>query len=133
MKYGAAVVFGALGMFVSGYVLGFTTAVPDAMRAANLNTDGVAIDETTTFEMAGGVPVQDTGAGDPAAASPSEAEMEAMRLQEIQELKKMIVPLLTDDEIKKIREEASKPARAEVAPSDAVPVALPGEDVPAAP
>ena len=126
MKYGAAVVLGTLGMFVSGYFLGFTSAVPDVMRAANLNNSGSVLDETITFDVNRSAPVSGDEGSDPAVLAESDAQMEALRLQEIEELKKMIVPLLTDDEIKKIREEAGKPAKIEeepsiVAPQEALP------------
>ncbi len=123
MKYGAAVVLGALGMFVSGYILGYSTAVPDAMRAANLNDNGDFIDETMSFEVSGSMPVAGAGAADTEMPAISEKELEEMRLQEIQELKKMIVPLLTDDEIKKFRKDTSKPAPSETAPVEETPPA----------
>jgi hypothetical protein len=121
MKYGAAVVLGALGMFVSGYFLGFTSAVPDVMRAANLNSSGSILDETITFDVNRSAPDSGNEGADPAVLAESDAEMEALRLREIEELKKMIVPLLTDDEIKKIREEAGKPANTEEAPTGLAP------------
>jgi hypothetical protein len=122
MKYGAAVVLGALGMFISGYVLGYSTAVPDVLRAANLNPDGTMKLEDMNFDVSGLIPVSELEPTSTESSPPSEADLEAIRLQEIQELKKMIVPLLTDDEIKKIREEALNTTPAEASPTESLPV-----------
>ncbi len=126
MKYGAAVVLGALGMFISGYVLGYSTAVPDVLRAANLNPDGSSQLDDMTIDISGSIPVSELEPTVAESSPPSEADLEAIRLQEIQELKKMIVPLLTDDEIKKIREEALNAAPADATPGEnSAPVAPP--------
>jgi len=119
MKYGAAVVLGALGMFVSGYFLGYSTAVPDVLRAADINTDDFVLEEDGAIEVSADVPVDGMEADNPDGAPFSEDKMEELRLEEIQEIKKMIVPLLTDDEIKKYRDEAA--ARTDDTPIDAQP------------
>lgn len=131
MKNRVAVVVGALVMFVSGYILGYTTAIPDFLRASVLEIpegEGPAIDDIV-------VDVTDQFGGGP-------LDNEA-NLREIQELKKMIVPMLTDEEIKKIREEAAAAAAEdstkvegeviETPPSDQPNVDPPAEGLPTDP
>jgi hypothetical protein len=108
MKNGAAVVVGALVMFVSGYILGYTTAVPDMLRASALD---IPEGEMSAMDDEMVIDVTDTiGAGNPGdgVSGPDEQTMNnQLQGSELEELKKMIVPMLTDEEIKKIREEAA--------------------------
>ena len=120
MKNGAAVVVGALVMFVSGYFLGYTTAVPDILRASALGDgqddlglgDGVVMDITEEFKNENS---EDSAPIDDSNLVPSTDEMpgdDNMGALELDQLKRMIVPLLTDEEIKKIRAEAAAASQA---------------------
>lgn len=119
MKFGVAIVAGALVMFASGYMLGYTTAVPDVLRATSLDLDepGTLPEDGSaeaTFQGGFEVPLD----GDPAAAVTETNEQ--MVAEEMENLKRMVVPLLTDEEIKRIREEAARAGQAtEAQPSRA--------------
>lgn len=111
MKFGAAVVAGALVMFASGYMLGYTTAVPDVLRATSLDLDelGTLSEDgaaETVIEGEFEVPMVDDPVG---AVTETNEQMVA---EEMDNLKRMIVPLLTDEEIKRIREEVAKAGQA---------------------
>lgn len=129
MKNRVAVVVGALGMFISGYILGYTTAIPDFLRSSVLEIpegEGPAIDDFV-------VDITDQ-ARDPGAVS--ELTNDQANSKEVQELKRMIVPMLTDEEIKKIREEAAAEAAKpkveveETAPIPENPESLSGDNPP---
>src|SRR5690606_6596719 len=109
MKYGAAVVAGALVMFASGYMLGYTTAFPDVLRAASLELDDMdQIPAVEDIESMLEAELEGPTATDPEPGS-GESE-EQFVAAEMEYLKRMIVPLLTDDEIKRIREDIAKSA-----------------------
>jgi hypothetical protein len=117
MKFGVAVVAGAFVMFASGYMLGYTTAVPDVLRATSLDLDelGTLPDDSAenTFQGEFEIPVTEDPAG---AVNETNEQMVA---EEMENLKRMVVPLLTDEEIKRIREEVAKAAAAPEAASPA--------------
>lgn len=112
MKNRVAIVVGALVMFVSGYILGYTTAIPDFLRTSVAempegelpDMDEMVIEGNDQFAI-GTLP----GINTDQAVS-----------QEIQELKRMIVPMLTDEEIKKIREDAAAAVEDSVKPESGV-------------
>lgn len=106
MKYGIAVVVGALVMFASGYMLGYTTALPDILRAASvdgLDLSKIPTDVQLEQVMQGEIDISELGI-----EVDSEAVMdEEIGASELEHLKRMIVPMMTDEEIKRIRAETA--------------------------
>ena len=105
MKYGIAVVVGALVMFASGYMLGYTTALPDILRAASV--DGIDPSKLPVdVALQGEIDLNEMDLGQEAAEEDQLVD-EQLAASELEHLKRMIVPMMTDEEIKRIRAETS--------------------------